>query len=163
MSRPRPRRSPGACPRRSRGPERDPEAGSAVVEYLGVALLLLLPLIYVVVAISRIQAASFAAEGAAREAGRIVAQADSESAAAGPAASAVERAFADQGFDVDGTEALAVTCAADPCHTPGARIDVEVATVVALPLLPASIAGVPTSMSVESRHLVLVEDHRGTG
>ncbi|MGC5629453.1 pilus assembly protein [Georgenia sp. Z1344] len=149
--------------RRAASTDRDPEAGSAIVEYLGVALLLLLPLIYLVVAISRIQAASYAAEGAAREAGRIVAQADDEASAAGPAAFAVELAFADQGFDVDGAGSLVITCEADPCHTPGARIDVEVTTVVALPLLPTSIAGVPTSMSVEARHLVLVEDHRGTG
>ncbi|MGO1174365.1 MAG: peptidase T4 [Actinomycetaceae bacterium] len=142
---------------------RDPEAGSAIVEYLGVALVLLLPLIYLVVALGRIQAASFAAEGAARESGRIVAQADSEAAAAGPAVRAVELAFADQGFDVDGVSALHITCSADPCHTPGAEIDVQVATAVALPLLPESIGSVPTSITVESRHLVAVEEHRGTG
>lgn len=144
-------------------PARDPEAGSAIVEYLGVALLLLLPLIYVVVAVSRIQAASFAAEGAAREAGRIVAQAEDGAAAAGPAGMAVELAFADQGFDVDGAQSLTLSCSADPCHTPGARIDVQVSTAVALPLLPESIGSVPTSMDVEARHVVVVEDHRGTG
>jgi Na+-transporting methylmalonyl-CoA/oxaloacetate decarboxylase gamma subunit len=139
---------------------RDGEAGNAIVEYVGVAVVLLVPLVYLVVTIGRIQAASFAAESAAAEAGRIVAQAESEAAAAGPAALAVELAFADQGFDVDGASALSVACVAAPCHTPGARIDVDVAARVPLPLLPVSVAGVPTSMSVSARHVVRVEDHR---
>lgn len=142
---------------------RDPEAGSAVVEYLAVALLLLLPLIYLVIALGRIQAASFAAEGAAREAGRIVAQADSAADSAGPAATAVEIAFADQGVDVDGASSLVITCSADPCHTPGARIDVRVAAQVPLPFLPAAFAGAATTINVSAGHVVLVEDHRGTG
>jgi Na+-transporting methylmalonyl-CoA/oxaloacetate decarboxylase gamma subunit len=135
---------------------RDGEAGNAIVEYVGVAVVLLVPLVYLVVTIGRIQAASFAAESAAAEAGRIVAQAESEAAAA----LAVELAFADQGFDVDGASALSVACEAAPCHTPGARIDVDVAARVPLPLLPVSVAGVPTSMSVSARHVVRVEDHR---
>jgi hypothetical protein len=139
---------------------RDGEAGNAIVEYVGVAVVLLVPLVYLVVTIGRIQAASFAAESAAAEAGRLGARAVGWGAGAGPAALAVELAFADQGFDVDGASALSVACEAAPCHTPGARIDVDVAARVPLPLLPVSVAGVPTSMSVSARHVVRVEDHR---
>ncbi|NKY41663.1 pilus assembly protein, partial [Cellulomonas septica] len=50
--------------------------GSAVLEFLGVALVLLLPTVYLVLVLGRLQAATFAVEGAAREAARTAVAAD---------------------------------------------------------------------------------------
>ena len=50
------------------GDQADGEQGTAVVEFCSLGLLLMLPLIYLVVAMGRIEAASFAADGSAREA-----------------------------------------------------------------------------------------------
>ena len=46
------------------------EGGSAVVEFVFLAVLLVVPLLYLVMTVSRVQAGSYAASTAAREAGR---------------------------------------------------------------------------------------------
>ena len=136
---------------------RGTERGSAVVEFLGVSLILLVPVLYLVLTLSRVQAAAFAVEGAAREAGRIVAQADSLAEATSRAETAVELAFTDQGFEVDGAGVLRVSCAADPCLTPGAEVLVEVAAAVDLPLLPDFLgAAVPAEVPVRASHLAVI-------
>lgn len=133
------------------------DRGSAVVEFLGVSVLLLVPIVYLVLTLSRVQAAAFAAEGAAREAGRILAQGGEPAVAMG----AVELAFEDQGFDVSGAEALTFSCEAGACEAPGARVVVEVATVVDLPLLPDLVtAVVPAEVPVSATHLAVVGDFR---
>ncbi|WP_241236873.1 pilus assembly protein [Georgenia faecalis] len=138
------------------------ERGSAIVEFLGVALLLLVPLVYLVLTLAAIQAATFAAEGAAREAGRIVAQAESLEEAGPRARLATELAFADHGITVDGRDALRLTCEEDPCHTPGARVHVEVAASVRLPLIPDVLgAAVPLEVPVVAEHLAVVPEFGG--
>lgn len=99
----------------------DPERGSAVVEFLGVSLVLLVPLVYLVLTMARIQAASFAAEGAAREAGRLIAQAETMADGVAAAQLGVELAFADQGLDVDAASSLTITCSVPDCLTAGVR------------------------------------------
>lgn len=116
------------------------DAGSALVEFLGVTLLLLVPTVYLVLTLARVEAAAFAAEGAAREAGRIIAAAETMDDALVGTYQAVEVAFSDQGVDVDPADAVAVTCSADPCLSPGAYVHVEVAATVDLPLLPDAVA-----------------------
>lgn len=46
------------------------EQGSAVIEFITLGMLLLLPVAYLVLILGRVQAATFAANGAAREATR---------------------------------------------------------------------------------------------
>ncbi|MPV87335.1 pilus assembly protein, partial [Georgenia ruanii] len=131
------------------------------VEFLGVSLLLLVPIVYLVLTLARVQAAAFAAEGAAREAGRILAQAESLDAGVARAERAVALAFSDQGFDVEGGAALAVTCAQDPCLAPGAQVLVRVDMAVDLPLVPDAIrAEVPARVPVSAAHLVVVGTFR---
>ncbi|WP_402376134.1 pilus assembly protein [Isoptericola rhizosphaerae] len=139
---------------------RDPESGAAVVEFLGVSVLLLVPLVYLVVALAQVHAAAFAVEGAAREASRAVVTADSSSEGTARAAAATRLALGDQGFDVDGAELLTVECSADPCLTPGATIGVSVRYEVPLPLVPAGLRGwVPLAVPVEAAHVAPVEEH----
>ena len=42
------------------------DAGNAVVEFLGISLILLIPLVYLVLTLAKVQGASYAVEGAAR-------------------------------------------------------------------------------------------------
>ncbi|WP_438854936.1 TadE family protein [Agromyces sp. M3QZ16-3] len=114
------------------------ESGSASLEFLTVAMILLVPLVYLVLAMSSIQAAALGVEGAARQAARVaVLRAD----AGGPAAS-VERAvrvvLADYGIDVDAAS-VAVDCSG-PCGTAGTRVTVVVGASVALPMVPQVLA-----------------------
>lgn len=122
--------------------------GNALVEFLGVALVLLVPLVYLVLVLGRMQAAAFAVDGAAREAVRAVlaapaAHADPEASAR----AAVAIALADQGFAQ--SDALALECEPD-CALPGAQVVARVELAVDLPLVPAFLRdavplSVPTS------------------
>ncbi|GAB2613853.1 pilus assembly protein [Pseudactinotalea suaedae] len=139
----------------------EPERGSAVVEFLGVSLVLLVPLVYLILTLARIQAASFAAEGAAREAGRLIAQAETMAEGIDAAQLGVELAFADQGLDVDPAAVLQVTCSVPECLTAGEYVLIEVRTEVSLPLAPDFLAGaMPTTVAVSADAMTAVSGFR---
>lgn len=137
------------------------DRGSAVVEFLGVSLLMLVPLVYLILTLGQIQAASFAAEGAAREAGRLIAHAETFEDGIAAARLAVELSFADQGLDVAGAQVLQVTCQADPCLTPGAYVYLSVRTSVDLPGVPAVAAGaLPAATQVQADAMTAIPQYR---
>ena len=55
----------------------DAESGNAIVEFVYLAVLLMVPLVYVLITVFRVQAASYAVSSAAREAGRVYATSSS--------------------------------------------------------------------------------------
>lgn len=151
--------NPGRVPRKGRGSD---EEGAAVVEFIALSLLLLVPLIYLVVTLSRIQAGAFAAEGAAHEAARtavvtgvasIEHGASTEAAmraGAGRAQAAVALVADDFGFDADAA-ALVLACEG-ACLEQGGNIDAEVTVSVALPGIPGFMGGVvPLEVNVVGR------------
>ncbi|MDN4479899.1 pilus assembly protein [Demequina muriae] len=122
------------------------DAGAAMVEFLGVTVLVLVPVVYLVIAAAQFQAAAFAVEGASRSAARgaVVAgldalesggtAADAREAAVARAQAAVALALED--FSVRGEPSVTLECDSSPCFEPGSTVTAEV--VVAVPL-----AGVP--------------------
>ncbi|PFG42554.1 hypothetical protein ATJ88_1216 [Isoptericola jiangsuensis] len=131
-----------------------------MVEFLGVGVLLLVPLVYLVVVLAQVHAAAFAVEGAAREAARAVVTAESSAQGVARAQAATALALGDQGFDVDPADLLTVECSYQPCLTPGATVGVRVRYDVPLPLVPAALQGwVPVAVPVEAAHVADVEDH----
>ena len=141
---------------------RSEEGGSAVVEFLGVTLVLLLPLVYLILTLGQIQAAAFAAEAAARESGRVLSQELELATGVARAQTAVELAFGDHGIAVDGSRALSFSCSEEPCLTPGGQIHVEVVAVVPLPLVPEFLGrSLPLEVPVEAAHLASVPEFRG--
>lgn len=139
------------------------DAGNAIVEFLGVALVLLVPVVYLVLVLGRIQAASFAVDGAAREAARAVVTAPDSEAAAQLAAAAVALALGDQGFEGDPADVLHVTCS-DVCLDPGTTVIVEVALDVTLPGVPGWLQGaVPLSIPVTATATSGVDTYVGRG
>lgn len=139
------------------------DAGSAVVEFVALGMLLLLPLVYLVVALSRIQAASYAVDGSARAAARAFTTAGTVEDGTVRAAAAVRIGLQDQAFDVDPAGVMTLTCSAAPCLTPQARVEVVVAVEVVLPGVPAFLdAAVPAHVTVSSRHTETVDRFRLT-
>ncbi|MCV2393746.1 pilus assembly protein [Actinotalea sp. M2MS4P-6] len=136
------------------------DAGNAIVEFLGVALLLLVPAVYLVLVVGRLQAASFAVDGAAREAVRAVVAAptsgfDPESAAV----AAVQIALGDQKLVAD--DPLQITCV-PTCDTPDASVIAYVSVHVPLPLVPAFVQDkvpleVPVAATAQGRVGELVD------
>jgi hypothetical protein len=131
------------------------ELGSGVVEFTWLAILLMVPLLYIVLTVFEVQRAAFATETAARAAGRAFTLAPSEAAAHGRATTAAALALRDQDLDVD-RRALAVRCTPEPanCLAPGSVVTVSVAYPVPLPLLPAVLGGQRPSIRVESEHAI---------
>lgn len=136
------------------------DSGNAIVEFVYLAVLLMVPLVYLLLAVFRVQAASYAVASAAREAGRVFATSadiDEAGARAFTAASIVMR---DSGL-VLSPEELAITCSARRCLEPGGRVHVVVGHDVALPWLPQVIADRPSAgVHVSSRHLQVVDRYR---
>lgn len=141
-------------PRRPR-PERT-EDGRAIVEFVFLGILMLLPLVYLVLTAARIQAATFSASLAGREAGRafVTARDDSDGQARAQAAATI--AFADFAFTEGAT--LAVTCDGTPCLRPDGTVRTRATIAVELPLIPDFLASrLPSSVTITSNHVATVD------
>jgi hypothetical protein len=150
-------RSPGWLARKP-----DPEAGNALIEFVLLAVLLMIPLVYVLLTVFHVQRAAYAANAATREAGRAFATADSDADGYTRAYAAAAVALADHGLRLDAGQP-AIECSAAPCLTPGARIDVRLDTEIGLPLLPAVLDGrAPASIGIHARHVAYVDEYRGS-
>ncbi|MFN8097766.1 MAG: pilus assembly protein [Dermatophilaceae bacterium] len=137
------------------------QEGSAVVEFVFLGVLLLVPLIYLTLMVARVQAGSYAATQAAREAGRAFVTADSEDAASPRAQAAALIAFEDQGFGA-GDAALSIACASTPCLSPDARVTMTTQVTVPLPLIPSFARDViPLEVPVSATQVVTVDRFRG--
>lgn len=135
------------------------DEGSAIVEFLGVALVLLVPVVYLVLVLARLQSAAFAVDGAAREAARAVVTADDTETAALRAVASVDLALGDQGVTADPADVLTVACDVQ-CLTPGTTVTVRVAVDVTLPGIPGWLADVvPLSVPVTSTATAVVDTY----
>jgi len=137
------------------------ERGSALVEVTWLSLLLLVPLLYVLLAVFEVQRASFAVSGAARAAARAYSLAPDEGSAPGRARAAAAVALRDQEVDV-GEVGLTVRCSPEPrnCLAPGSTISVLVRHQVRLPLAPEALGGGAPSFRVEADHAVVYGEYR---
>lgn len=127
--------------------------GSASLEFLTAGMLLLIPTVYLIIAIAVVQSAALATEGAARHAARVFVQAPGTEEGAVAATRALELALADHGV-TSVESSLTITCApvADQCHTRRGWVTVSVQTRVALPLVPAALdIAAPLSIPVEAQ------------
>ncbi|MFD1714158.1 hypothetical protein ACFSBZ_06725 [Amnibacterium flavum] len=129
------------------------DRGSAALEFITAGVLLLVPIVYLVIAMSAIQAATFATEGAARNAARIFATSDTQASAESAAERSVAFALADFGID-SGAARVDVSCtpSAADCLARESLVTVTVRVDVPLPFIPSMVANViPTSVPVEAR------------
>lgn len=129
------------------------EEGNAVVEFSWLALLLLVPLVYVMLGVFDVQRASYGATAATRAAGRafiIVPTGLSEDEARARAFEAARLAMKDQGMDLT-AEQLKITCS-PACLEPGSTVTVELTTEVPLPLIPDALGGERPAIHLTASH-----------
>ena len=133
---------------------RNEERGSALIEVTWLAILLLVPLVYLLISVFDVQRGAFGVSAASRAAGRAYALADTEAEGRSQARSAARTALADHGFD--GGFDLDISCVPLPrsCLSPGSVITVVVRAQVDLPLAPAALGGGAPSFRVDSTHRV---------
>ncbi|HET6654128.1 MAG TPA: hypothetical protein VFH10_15930 [Nocardioides sp.] len=130
------------------------ESGTALVEVTWLAILLLVPLVYLVLAVYDVQRHAFATTAAARAAGRAFVLAPDVAQGSAAARAAAEVALHDQGVDAGGVD-LRLTCLpAGDCLAPGSVVRVDVHSQVRLPLVPSALGGGAPSIRVDARHTV---------
>lgn len=137
------------------------DRGSAVLEFIVIAVLVIVPLAYVVSSVMRVQAATMASTQAVREAARAFATADSVGQGRAAAITAAQVAFEDQGFVLP-ESAIGIQCPR-ACLEPGSSITVTLDWQVGLPWMPSSLAqGRSMSVPIDVVHVVPVDTYRLT-
>lgn len=111
------------------------EEGSAALEFITAGMLLLVPVVYLILALSAVQGATLATEGAARHAARVYVQATPGSSADAQAQQAVNVALADFGIPKN-QASVSITCHPN-CVSSRSLVTVNVTVNVPLPLVPA--------------------------
>lgn len=131
-----------------------------MVEFVYLAVLLMVPLVYILLTVFRVQGAAYAVSGAAREAGRVYVATDPADEAPSRALAAAALVMSDSGFTLK-PDQLSFTCSADPCRAPGGTVEVDINYAVALPFLPPFLRGdAPAGVGVRGRHLEVVDRFR---
>lgn len=114
------------------------EQGSALVEFSWLAIILLVPLVWIIISVFEVQQGAFATSAAARAAGRAYALAPDDRTGEERANAVVRQVLADQG--TPGQQArVEITCGSPGgnCHVGTAVITVRVVSGVDLPFFPA--------------------------
>lgn len=136
------------------------DEGGAVVEFCYLALLLMVPLIYVILVVFQVQRAGYAVTQATREAGRAFVTTDRKEAAADRAFAAAWLALHDHGLVLE-PEELRIDCDPDRCLGPGSRVTIRIDITVPLPLVPPVFDGsAPAEIAIHGRHEELVDIYR---
>ncbi len=130
------------------------ERGTALIEFIWLGLLLLVPLVYILLAAFDVQRASYAVSAASRAAGRAFVLAPDQTSGLARAEAAARVALSDQGIAVE-RSTLTVSCAPDPsrCLSPGSVITVSVTVQQPLPIAPAVFGSSTPAVRVTSSHV----------
>lgn len=139
------------------------DEGSAIVEFVLLALVVMVPLVYVILTAVSVQRAAFAVTAAARDASRAYATAGSDDVGEARAEAAVALAMQDQG--VAWSPSGRVVDCGDCDYAPGSSFTVTLQLRVALPLVPSWLCGhaCVASIPVSARHEERISCFSGTG
>lgn len=128
------------------------EGGSAMIEFIFLVLLLMVPMVYLVVASSQLQAASYAAVGAADHAAKVYVAASSPAEGSAAAHDAVAVALGNMGISMSRAQ-LEYSCS-DTCLSPGSTVTVSVRITTVLPFLPDGIVLNTGSVGASATHRI---------
>lgn len=129
------------------------ENGSALVEFTWLALLLLIPLVYVVITLLTVQRSAYGATEAARAAGRAYVLAPDAATARERAIDAARIALRDQGVELHpGDVEISCRPTAQSCLQPGSSVEVRIELQVGLPFVPTVYGDPPATVAVDASH-----------
>lgn len=139
----------------ARGPAGSPnDAGNATVEFVYLAILLMVPLVYIIISAFQAQRTAFATAEAARQAGRAYVTAGGGADAMDRALFAANLAMADQGIDELPADALRITTSSRG-FCAGSTVTVTLRQHVPLPLLEDV-----TNLTVSGEHTETIDEFR---
>lgn len=131
--------------------------GNAMLEFVYLSVLLMIPLVYVLTTAFQVQRAAFGVTEAARQAGRALATSGTTAEGAARAQAAAELALRDQGIALSQPLELSAPNGLEP----GASVRVTVLHRVELPLVGGLFAGaVPPNIPVRASSLQVVDRFR---
>jgi hypothetical protein len=141
------------------------DTGNAVLEFVVLGAFLMVPLIYIIIAVAQVQGSAYGATEAAREAGRAYIGAATSLDALRQACTAATVALRNQvDTPFDCTNQLRVSCVSEPgCSAgliPGETIRFEIDLTVGLPFLPSSVFGHSLGVPVHAVHDESVDPYR---
>lgn len=116
---------------------RAPESGTAAIEFIFASVILLVPLVYIILSISTVQAGTYATQAIAIDSARFAARHPSV---------ALQQAHATAGLHLedfglgDTPHHITFSCS-DACDTPGSTVTAHVETRIALPGVPLILRG----------------------
>lgn len=119
------------CVMSKRMPRASRDEGSAIVEFVFASTVLLIPMIYLILAAGQLQAGSYAVVGAADQAAKVFAVADTPAQAQSNAHRVVERAMNNFGLSGASTR---ISCDLE-CLSPGSIVTIQVSLRVQLPFV----------------------------
>ncbi len=135
------------------------DGGRAIVEFVFLGVLVLVPLVYLVLVVARVQAGAYAVTTASREAGRAFTTSATEAEAPARAHAAAGLAFEE--FDFADAGQLDIVCDASPCLHADGHVTVTASLQVSLPLVPAFLEGaLPVSVPMSATHVAPVDRFR---
>lgn len=116
----------------------DDDAGAAALEFILVGLVLLVPVVYLIVALGAIQAHALGIEAGSRHIARAITTAPDAGSADARAQAILASVTAEYGIDPDAVQ-VSVSCrpAGVACPSAGATLLVSLSTAVPLPLVPS--------------------------
>lgn len=142
-----------------RQPHLRDDDGNAVVEFIVLAVVLLIPSLYLVLTLGSVQSAVFAADVIARDSARIHAAVADPTEAAAQSAAHTTMVLEDYGLHTD-ADVVDISCSLDPCAAPGGTVRAVVRIPVPVPGL-GPVLGKAGPVTVGSDHVVRVDRHRG--
>jgi Flp pilus assembly protein TadG len=125
--------------------------GTATIEFVWLSILLLVPFVYIVVAVFDAQRASYGVSTASRSAARAFLQAPDPAAGEQRARLAARVALDDQGLPAASIRISCLPTAGD-CLRPGSSVRVVVRTTQTLPLTPSALGSQLGGITVDSTH-----------
>lgn len=135
------------------------DGGNALVEFVYLAVLLMVPFVYLLTSVFLVQRAAFGVTEASRQAGRAYARAATPTDGESLAVVAARTALTDQG--IGDAPAPEVDCPDGPCLAPGTRIRVRQRYNVELPVLSVFFpAGSAPGIPVTAVHTEVVDRYR---
>ena len=137
-----------------------PSDGTATVEFVWLTILLLVPFVYLLIAVFDTQRAAFGVSTASRSAARAFIQSPDVASGEHRARIAARVALADQGL----TDAnVQISCLPSPgdCLQPGSSVRVLIRTTQALPLTPSVLGSQLGGITVDSVHTEPFGSFRG--
>lgn len=136
------------------------DRGSMLVEVTFLMVLVLLPLLYLVGSLGRVQAGAYAASAMARESARAFVTSPDAEQAPGRAAGAGELVLLS--FDLaPGQGRVELSCPDAECLAPGTRVMAASVVSVEVPLIPDFMSGViPTTVELTGTHTEVVDAFR---